>query len=142
MKPVRDILKYIPQRHPMIMIDEIVDVGKSGITTKFLIDKGNIFCHNGIFREPGIIENIAQTAAARVGFICERENREVPLGFIGSVKDLVIHQLPVAGDILKTDVTIEHEVFNATIIHGKIYCRDNILAQCEMKIFIQKGTRV
>ena len=126
----------------MIMIDEIVDVGKSGITTKFLIDKGNIFCHNGIFREPGIIENIAQTAAARVGFICERENREVPLGFIGSVKDLVIHQLPAAGDILKTDVTIEHEVFNATIIRGKIYCRDNILAQCEMKIFIQEGTRV
>ena len=124
----------------MIMINEIVDVGKSGITTTFLIDKGNIFCHNGIFREPGIIENIAQTAAARVGFLCEREKREIPLGFIGAVKDLVIHQLPAAGDLLKTEVTIEHEVLNATIISGKVYCRDNLLAQCEMKIFIQEET--
>ncbi|UCG27304.1 MAG: hydroxymyristoyl-ACP dehydratase, partial [Bacteroidales bacterium] len=85
MEPVKDILNYIPQRHPMIMIDQIVDVTESGITTKFLIHPENIFYHNGYFREPGIVENIAQTAAARVGYVCERENRNIPLGFIGAV---------------------------------------------------------
>jgi predicted hotdog family 3-hydroxylacyl-ACP dehydratase len=134
----KDIVSFIPQRPPMVMISEIETVDETGIVTTFTIDDENIFCSEGLFREPGLIENIAQSAAARVGYICDRENRKIPLGFIGAIKNLIIHEIPVAGDELYTKVTIEHEVMNATIISGKILCRGKLLAECKMNIFLQE----
>lgn len=122
----------------MVMISEIEKVDEKGIITNFIIEKENIFCHEGLFREPGLIENIAQTAAARVGYLCKMEERKVPLGFIGAIKNLVIHQIPGVGEKLQTNVTIEHEVMNATVISGKIYAGGNLLAECEMNIFLQE----
>ena len=120
------------------MISEIEKVDETGIITNFTIEEENIFCHEGLFREPGLIENIAQTAAARVGYLCKMEERKVPLGFIGAIKNLVIHQIPEAGEKLRTNVTIKHEVMNATVISGKIFAEENLLAECEMNIFLQE----
>lgn len=122
----------------MVMISEIESVDETGIVTTFKIDDENIFCSGGLFREPGLIENIAQSAAARVGYICDMENRKVPMGFIGAIKNLIIHEIPAVGDELFTRVAIEHEVMNATIISGKILCRGRLLAECEMNIFLQE----
>jgi predicted hotdog family 3-hydroxylacyl-ACP dehydratase len=134
----KDIACYIPQRPPMVMITGIKTVDDQSIVTSFHIDKENIFCSEGLFREPGLIENIAQTAAAQIGYICEMEQKTIPLGFIGAIKKLVIHQVPATGDLLTTNVTIEHEVMNATIISGEIHCRGELLAECEMNIFLQE----
>jgi predicted hotdog family 3-hydroxylacyl-ACP dehydratase len=122
----------------MVMIKEIEHVDETTITTSFLIEEENIFNHNGFFREPGLIENIAQTAAARVGYLCKQQNKKVPLGFIGAIKNLIIHRIPETGEWLKTKVTIEHEVMNATVISGKIYSGEHLIAETEMNIFIQE----
>lgn len=134
----KDILSYIPQRAPMVMITEIKGVSQNGIITSFKIDDKNIFCSGGLFREPGLIENIAQSAAARIGYICDVEKKTIPLGFIGAIKNLIIHKIPKVGDELNTTVTIEHEVMNATIISGKIECRGELIAGCNMNIFLQE----
>lgn len=134
----KEITTYIPQRPPIVMIGKIENVDESGIDTTFLIEKENIFCQKGKFREPGLIENIAQTAAARIGYVCEKEEKEIPIGFIGAIKNLKIHFLPAEGEVIKTRVTIEHVVFNATIITGKIFCRETLAAECEMKIFLKE----
>ncbi len=134
----KDIELYIPQRAPMVMITEIVSVDERSIVTSLQIETGNIFCSGGYLREPGLIENIAQTAAARIGYICEKEKKKVPLGFIGAIKRLVIHQVPAAGETIITTVTIEHEVMNATIITGAVRCNSELLAECEMNIFLQE----
>ncbi len=134
----KDILLYIPQRPPMVMITEIKSVDDRSIVTTLKIEKGNIFCSEGYFREPGLIENIAQTAAARAGYICEREKKKVPLGFIGAIKKLIIHQVPAAGDEIITRVSVEHMVMNATVISGEIFCKGKLIAECEMNIFLQE----
>lgn len=127
----------------MVMVAEIKAIDDRKIVSSFHIDEENIFCTGGRFREPGLIENIAQTAAARVGYTCEKEKKNIPLGFIGAIKKLVIHRVPETGDEIETTVTIEHEVMNATIISGEIRCRGDVLAVCEMSIFLQEkeGTR-
>ena len=40
---------------------------------------------NGEFSEAGLMENIAQTAAARAGYIAVMENKPVAIGYIMSV---------------------------------------------------------
>ena len=84
------------------------------------------------------MENIAQTAAARSGYVSKTENRPVPVGYIGAVNNLQVHALPGTGDELITEITIENQIFDVTLISGKITCNGNIIVQCTMKIFINQ----
>jgi hypothetical protein len=132
-----DILKLIPQRPPIVMVDKLISAVDKKTVSGFTILSDNIFVENGIFQEPGIIENVAQSAALGVGYVCSIKNEKVPLGFIGAVKNLVIYGLPAAGDELKTEIQVDYEVFEATLITGKVFCGERLLAQCEMKIFLK-----
>lgn len=131
-----DILSLIPQRDPFVMIDKFIYSDEKITRTALQIREGNIFVENGALTEPGLIENIAQTAAARIGYICREEKRPVPIGYIGAVQNLEINGLPEIHDEIETEIAIKNEIFNVSIITGKITCREKILAQCEMKIFI------
>ena len=132
------ILNYIPQRQPFVMVDEIVYSAETITRSKFVIAAGNIFIEEGYFKEPGLVENIAQTAAARAGYIAHTQNKPVMVGYIGAIKNLEIFFLPKTGDELITEIIIENQIFDVTLIVGKIICNDKIAAQCEMKIFINQ----
>jgi 3-hydroxymyristoyl/3-hydroxydecanoyl-(acyl carrier protein) dehydratase len=132
-----DILPLIPQRPPFVMISKLLYSDESITRTSFLVTEENIFVEKGRFREPGLMENIAQTAAARAGYIARSGNLPVQVGYIGAVKNLEIAGLPQTGDELVTEITIKDQVFDVTIISGKVWCRETMVAQCEMKIFIR-----
>ena len=132
------ITEYIPQAHPIVMIDTLNYCEGDTTRTTFKIEEGNIFVKNGIFHEPGIIENIAQTAAAKAGYEVKKHGAEPLLGFIGAVKDLKIHAFPKVGDILETTVVIKTEIMGVTLIEGNSVCNGIKIAECEMKIFIQR----
>ncbi|NLR61174.1 3-hydroxyacyl-ACP dehydratase [Chitinophaga polysaccharea] len=131
-----DITTYIPQRTPIVMISGILEVDGPLTRTGLHIAPDNIFVENGVLTAPGLMENIAQTAAARIGYIAKQQNTPVPLGFIGAVKDLEILELPPAGQTIETTTVIGGEVFNATMVTGKVTYEGRVMAQCEMKIFI------
>jgi predicted hotdog family 3-hydroxylacyl-ACP dehydratase len=132
----KSILPYIPQRTPFVMIDTLESCDESEASTTFEVKADNLFIENEQLREPALIENIAQTAAARMGYICQQEQKPVPLGFIGAVQHLKISSLPRVGDVLTTAVTVKNQIFNATIIEGAISVNGEYLVSCEMKIFI------
>jgi predicted hotdog family 3-hydroxylacyl-ACP dehydratase len=132
------LLELIPQRPPMVMIDTLYSCEGNTTISGLLVREDNIFCEKGIFREAGLIENIAQTAAAWTGYAGFQKDPEgkVRTGFIGGIRDLSIFSLPVAGTRLTTTVTFTHEVFNASVILGKIEAEGELIASCEMKIFL------
>ncbi|HRO44241.1 3-hydroxyacyl-ACP dehydratase [Agriterribacter sp.] len=138
---MKDILAFIPQRPPFVMVDELVAVDNNAGTTKFKVSADNIFTVNGKLTEPALIENIAQTAAARIGYICSQKKEPVPVGFIGAVQNLQVMNLPEPGQLLETTIEIKNQVFDITVITGKITCKGTVLAQCEMKIFIQSTNK-
>ena len=132
------IQKFIPQRSPMIMVEKL-HLAEGGKTISSLkISPENIFCRNGFFEEPGLIENIAQTAAVGVGFAYTNKSKDIPTGYIGAVQKLTIHELPKINSTICTEVNVEHEVFNTTLINGKITCEDLLIAECSMKIFLDE----
>lgn len=132
-----DILPLIPQRPPFVMIGKLLSSGDNSTRTSFQITDENIFVEKGLFREAGLMENIAQTAAARAGYIARMNNLPVQVGYIGAVKNLEIASLPKTGDELITEITIKDQVFDVTIITGKVWSGETMVAQCEMKIFIR-----
>ena len=130
-----NILSLIPQRPPFVMIDKLVNSDDTGSSSTFLVKEDNLLLSDGKFSEAGLVENIAQTAAARAGYAVARQNEQVKIGYIGAVKNLEIFALPEVNDLLETEIKIENQIFDVTVISGKVLCKGRLLAQCEMKIF-------
>ena len=126
----------MPQRPPFVMIDKLLHSDEKHTITGFRVNEDNIFVENGEFREPGLIENIAQTVAAGAGYKFRRNNDPVAVGYIGSIKNLEIFALPKINDELITEITIDDRVFDVIFISGKSSCNNRIMARCEMKIFV------
>ncbi|MCC8425867.1 3-hydroxyacyl-ACP dehydratase [Mucilaginibacter sp. UR6-11] len=134
----KSILALIPQKPPFVMVDELLFSDDNITKTSFTITADNVFVIDGEFSEAGLMENMAQTAAAGSGNMARIENRAVANGYIGQVKNFEIHSLPKVGDVLFTEVKMEVQVFDAGIVSGKIWCNEIEVAQCEMKIFINQ----
>ena len=132
------ILGLIPQRPPIVMVDSFFGIEENCSYSGLTVTPDNIFCEAGKLQEPGIIEHIAQSAAARIGFIYTRQGAQVPLGFIGSVDKLSIYDLPEVGMKLFTEITVVQEVFDITLIAAQVKADEKLIAECRMKIFIKK----
>jgi 3-hydroxymyristoyl/3-hydroxydecanoyl-(acyl carrier protein) dehydratase len=139
-----NILHLIPQRPPFVMVGRLLHADENGTRTSFRIKEENIFVEKGRFREAGLMENIAQTAAAGAGYLSRLENKPVQVGYIGAVKNLEVSGLPETGDELVTEIKVESRIFNVAVVSGIVRCNEKILAKCEMKIFISQvgGTPV
>lgn len=133
-----NIETLLPQRAPFVMIDKLLYSDEVTTRSGLLVKDDNIFVVNGELKEPALVENIAQTVAVRAGHISQQENTPVLVGYIGSVSELEVLALPQTGDELITEITIENQIFDVTIISGKIFCNEQLMAQCKMKIFINK----
>lgn len=138
-----EVFSLIPQKPPIVMVDKLWYNDDTTTVSGVTIKENNIFCEDGFLKEPGIVENIAQTAALRVGYLVKQmeqngEKINPPIGYIGAIKRLVIHQLPKVGSELKTEVIIQQVIFDVTLITGKATMNGETIAECEMKIFLKK----
>jgi predicted hotdog family 3-hydroxylacyl-ACP dehydratase len=133
-----DILLLIPQRPPFVMVDKLLSSDENSTQTAFRVNEENVLVVEGKFSEAGLMENIAQTAAARAGYIAMMENKPIAVGYIGAVKNLEIFDLPKINDELVTEVKIENQVFDVTVISGTVRRNDIVMAQCKMNIFNSK----
>ena len=76
-----ELFRLIPQRPPMVMIDRFYGIEEDTSWSGLTVTPDNLFCRDGVLQETGIIEHIAQSAAARVGYIYMLRKEPVPLGF-------------------------------------------------------------
>ncbi|MBS1667730.1 MAG: 3-hydroxyacyl-ACP dehydratase [Bacteroidetes bacterium] len=131
-----DILSIIPQRAPFVMVDQLTACDEMGAKSVFLVRKENILVREGKLSEAGLVENIAQTAAAHSGWLGGTGEKKTQIGYIGDVKNLEIYDLPKTNSILETQVKVKNQIFDITVIEGKVTCEGKLIAECEMKIFI------
>jgi predicted hotdog family 3-hydroxylacyl-ACP dehydratase len=134
-----NILSFIPQRHPFVMVDTLLSADEKTAITSFMVTDENIFLEEDVFSEAGLMENIAQTVAAGAGYRESQVNKPAAIGYICAVKNFEVFVLPQLNDVLTTEAVITDRIFNATLIKGKIMCNTLLVAQCEMKVFIVPG---
>jgi 3-hydroxyacyl-[acyl-carrier-protein] dehydratase len=131
------IMKYIPQAPPFEMIDRLVEASETLTQTELHIREGHLFVENGVFTEPGLIENMAQTAAAGTGFKAAQEGLPAPVGFIGAIKDLKINICPPVGATISTIVKPITQIMQVHVIHAQVQWKEQTIAEAEFKIFLQ-----
>jgi predicted hotdog family 3-hydroxylacyl-ACP dehydratase len=141
-KPIVDtdtILNYIPQRSPIVLISRIYKCDETSVITGFDISDEHLLTQNGVLTESGIIENMAQTAASMAGYEAVVNKTQPRVGFIANIKNLNVHYLPKSGNEILTEVSTKTQVMNVSIIEAKSFCNDQLVASCEMKIFLQEN---
>ena len=145
------ITQLIPQRDPILMVDELLCVDGEQASTCLTINTQNIFLSDdGTLEESGIIEHIAQSASAFAGYKAVMAGTtEPPVGYIGDVKKFRCYHRPKVGDCLRTFVTLGVEVNGVTLLSAQTYVTKDkhvrinpdkslLVAETNMKIFIKK----
>lgn len=130
-------MKYIPQAAPFEMIDALISADQAETITQFTVRAGHLFVEETFFTEPGLIENMAQTAAAGAGYKANQANHIPPVGFIGAVKNFEVYQLPKLGDTIQTSTKLLHQVMNASVVEATVHLHQEVIARAEFKIFTE-----
>ena len=136
MRAIEDITlrELIPQRPPFVMIDRLLSCDMVVTTTTLEVREDNLFVTEGRFSAEGLMENIAQTCAARMGYINLSKGDKVKIGVIGAVSNFEVFRTPRVGEHIVTTIEVEEELFQITLVKAFIKCDDELLAQSNMKI--------
>jgi predicted hotdog family 3-hydroxylacyl-ACP dehydratase len=133
-----DIKSLIPQREPIIMIDKIVSHSDEKTSTSLTIKETNIFVEKNIFQSSGLIEHIAQSSAARMGIQTTEEGKKTLLGYIASVKSMMINRLPEVGETILTEIIITNQINNVIVVKGESKVENIVVSSGELKVFIEE----
>lgn len=133
-----DIHELLPQQEPFVMIGCLTQIDEVRTVTETVISPQNIFVDDGQFSASGLIENIAQSCAARIGFVNKYIlHNGIQIGVIGAVKNFQVLSLPKAGQTINTTVDTVSEVFGMTLAKATVTCEGEVLATTDIKIGVR-----
>jgi len=134
------VRNYIPQRSPMVMVDALLSYSAEEAKTAFMVKPDNVLLEEDCLSEAGLLEHVAQSAALGKGYEFALKNEKPPLGFLGAVKKLKIMQLPKPGQQIETQIILKHVIMNASVVEAKVFVANEMIASCELSIFINPKT--
>ena len=134
-----NIHDLLPQQEPFVMVDKLTHFDMEKTVTETVVVSDNIFSEDGFFTPAGMIENIAQTCATRIGYINKYILKKgIQLGFIGAIKALKIYRCPKVGETVQTTILTIEEIFGMTLVKATVCVGDDIIAEAEMKIALSE----
>lgn len=133
-----DVHELLPQQEPFVMIGTLTHFDRVRTVTELCVTTGNLFVEGDHLNAAGLVENIAQTCAARIGYVNKFILlKGIQVGYIGAIRDLTVHGLPSVGETITTTVDVLEEVFGMTLATATITCGDRTLLTTQMKIAIK-----
>jgi hypothetical protein len=122
------------------MVDRLLHHSAAITVGCLKITPDNIFVEDGMLTEAGLIESVAQTCAARMGYINLMQqaysggSEKPKLGFIGAIKNFAIEKCPRVNDEITIAIEVVSEVFSILLIQARVNRKGVPLASGEMKI--------
>ena len=132
-----DVHRLLPQQEPFVMIDRLVHYDPVRTVTTLQVRPDNIFADEGHLSVAGLNENIAQTCAARMGYISFSSGERVKIGVIGAITNFSVSRTPLVGEVLTTTIDVVQEVFQVTLVHAMVRVGDEVIAETDLKIALQ-----
>ena len=86
-----DVHELLPQQEPFVMNGSLVYFDRALTITETKVQADNIFVDENHFSASGLMENIAQTCAARIGYVNKFIlKKAIQLGFIGGIRNFEV----------------------------------------------------
>lgn len=130
------LLQCIPQRNPFVMVDCLYLHTPNQVVAGITIKNNTLFVKNYELKEPGLIEHMAQTVALHTGFGFYIQQEQAPVGYIGSISNLEILELPKLNDVIQTTATIIQEFAGITLVEIESKINEVCIAKAQMKTVI------
>lgn len=132
-----DVHGILPQQEPFVMVGRLSHFEMMTSTTETVVDKDNIFVEDGFLSPFGLMENIAQTCAARIGFYNKYIlHKEVQVGYVGAVREYEIFGRAKVGSVVTTTVDVIEEIFGMTLADATILCDGEEIAKANIKLAV------
>ena len=136
----QDATKLIPQKSPFVLVDRLLYADEKQSICSFKIPEHHIFVKHGFYTTSGLVESMAQAAAAGTGFLNRQENKPVPIGYIGAVQKLEVTGWPPANGEIIMEIHLLTNIMQVSLVSGTILYNGLPMATCEMKIFLTNQT--
>ncbi|HEV3249901.1 MAG TPA: 3-hydroxyacyl-ACP dehydratase [Puia sp.] len=133
---MQDASDLIPHKFPFVLVDRLLYADEKKSCCSFKITEGNIFVEQGFYSTPGMVESMAQTAAAGTGYLFKKEHKPVPVGYIGSVQKLEVFDWPPVNAEITMEIGLLTNILQVSLVSCKVKYEEKIMASCEMKIFV------
>ena len=133
----------LPQQPPFRFVDRMTSFSEVETFTAFTPTGATWFVEDGLFQAEGLVENMAQSCAARIGYIC-KYIKKIPVkpGYIGSIRNLIVERLPRAGETISTQVIHREEIFGITLSDVVVRSGEEILATATMKTAVPREDQI
>ncbi|AIN74865.1 hypothetical protein O8E88_000611 [Flavobacterium psychrophilum] len=128
----------LPQKFPFVMVDKMYSYTETSLISGLKIQSDNIFYHNGSFVEAGLVEHMAQSVALHTGYQFYLKQEPAPTGYIGSIKDIEIKELPKLDEEIQTTVSILQEFGGITLVDIVTKLNGVEIATGQMKTVLAK----
>ena len=136
MSPFNDISvsEILPQREPFLFVDRLVHYDERETMTEFQVVADHLLVADGYLTAPGILENMAQSSAARIGYLCKYVlHVPVRIGYIGAIRKFRVHRLPAVGETLRTTIFFREDVFGITLVDAEVRVGEDLIAEAALK---------
>lgn len=131
----------------MLMVDRVVASDSKGCTTELTVRADCLFVDDGALSAAGVVENMAQSCAVRIGIVNMMLHPtgggvlpgKRTIGVIGDISDLVVEREPRVGEVLTTEVLIVGEVLALSLAELTARVGDETVATARMKIALTEA---
>lgn len=131
---MNSILDIIPQRPPFVFVDEVVTVNGLSAILSYRVSLSCPLLSDGYLSIAGVLEHVAQSCAARIGYLQNQTNQPIRIGYIGGVKSIEVLRNPKVGELLTTEVNLIEEVFDISLLSCTTRVEDEVIAQTTIKL--------
>jgi predicted hotdog family 3-hydroxylacyl-ACP dehydratase len=133
---IQNAVEFIPQKYPFVLVDKLLYADENTSRCSFPIPDEHLFVKNGFYSTSGMVESMAQTAAAGTGYLFKKANKAVPIGYIGAVQKLEVFGWPPAHSEITMEIKLLTNILQVSLVSASVKWSAGVLASCEMKIFI------
>ena len=124
----------LPQREPFLFVDRLESYDDRETVTSFTVPAEHLLVEDGHLTASGILENMAQSSAARIGYLCKYIlHVPVRIGYIGAIRKFRVHRLPVVGETLTTTILFREDVFGISLTDVVVRVGEEIVAEAALK---------
>lgn len=131
--------RILLQQPPFRYVDELIFYKDVLARTRFTVPSENMLVEEGRFTAAGVMEHMAQSSAARIGFESKYiHNIPVQIGFIGQIKNFEMIRFPRSGETLETEVKTEYEMMGITLASITVYIDGEPVARGQLKTALKQ----